>query len=218
MLRYRCLILDHDDTVVKTTSEIHFPSFVQTLAVLRPDLKVEKEKFLEYCMDPGFFVYLDEILKFTEEEREYQLKSWLDYLEDKIPSHYDGIKEIINRQKEEGGYVCVISHSYGRMIERDWLANFGVLPDLIYGCDLGEGKIKPSTYPLEQIQAKLGVTKSDMIMVDDLKPGLDMSMAFGCSFACAGWSHSVDSVKSVMKNKSPVYLTKTGDLYDLLFR
>ena len=34
-LRVRCLVLDHDDTVVKSTPEINFPAFLRSLKDLR---------------------------------------------------------------------------------------------------------------------------------------------------------------------------------------
>ena len=35
-MRYQCLVLDHDDTVVNSTATINYPAFVQTLQKLRP--------------------------------------------------------------------------------------------------------------------------------------------------------------------------------------
>ena len=35
-MRYKCLVLDHDDTVVNSTAVIHFPSFLAYLARVRP--------------------------------------------------------------------------------------------------------------------------------------------------------------------------------------
>jgi hypothetical protein len=32
-MRYPCLVLDHDDTLVRSTPEIHYPSFVEALRV-----------------------------------------------------------------------------------------------------------------------------------------------------------------------------------------
>ena len=37
-MRYQCLVLDHDDTVVNSTATINYPAFVQTLQKLRPDV------------------------------------------------------------------------------------------------------------------------------------------------------------------------------------
>ena len=36
-MRYQCLVLDHDDTVVNSTATINYPAFVQTLQKLRPE-------------------------------------------------------------------------------------------------------------------------------------------------------------------------------------
>lgn len=36
-LKVKCLVLDHDDTVVKSTPEINYPSFKNALAQLRPE-------------------------------------------------------------------------------------------------------------------------------------------------------------------------------------
>ena len=37
-MKYKCLVLDHDDTVVDSTAEIHFPSFIEYLKLTRPHL------------------------------------------------------------------------------------------------------------------------------------------------------------------------------------
>ena len=31
MTRYKCLVLDHDDTAVMSTQAVHYPSFVEVL-------------------------------------------------------------------------------------------------------------------------------------------------------------------------------------------
>lgn len=48
MLRYPCLVLDHDDTVVQSTPTVNYPSFLETLKVLRPEMKMTLEQFLRY--------------------------------------------------------------------------------------------------------------------------------------------------------------------------
>ena len=52
-LRVRCLVLDHDDTVVKSTPEINFPAFLRSLKDLR-GTTMSYEQFVEYNFDPGF--------------------------------------------------------------------------------------------------------------------------------------------------------------------
>ena len=34
MLNYRCLVLDHDDTVVRSEETVNYPSFLEALKVL----------------------------------------------------------------------------------------------------------------------------------------------------------------------------------------
>ena len=67
MLRYPCLVLDHDDTVVQSTPTINYPSFVESLRVLRPGMEISLEAFLRYCYAPGFFELCTDILGFSDE-------------------------------------------------------------------------------------------------------------------------------------------------------
>ena len=217
MLKYRCLVLDHDDTVVKSTKEIHFPSFKRTIAEVKPQLKITEEDFVTNCFDPGFFEYMEKILGFTEAEMTYQLESWLKYIEDKIPAAYDGIAEVIHRQREEGGLVCVVSHSYSEIIKRDYTSRFGCLPDRIYGGEEPEERRKPSVFPILDIMCAFSLDKKDIAVVDDLLPGLKMATAAGVDFMCAGWSHSVKKIADIMRAESGVYLESTGELYARLF-
>lgn len=36
-MRFRCLVMDHDDTTVNSTATIHFPSFLAYLKLVRPE-------------------------------------------------------------------------------------------------------------------------------------------------------------------------------------
>ena len=217
MLKYKCLVLDHDDTVVSTTADIHYPSFQKTISAVRPDLNISKREFLMNCFDPGFYDYMEKILCFNKEEMDYQLKCWFDYIDDKIPSAYPGIADIIKRHKQQGGLVCVVSHSYKKYILRDYAFNIGVVPDMIWGGEEPEDRRKPSIYPLSAIQEQFDLDKKDMVVIDDLKPGLDMALNFGCDFICAGWSHTIPEITEYMKKQSPIYLSGVDGLNDLLF-
>ena len=68
-LRYRCLILDHDDTVVASTPAIHFPAYLETMAQLRPGMKpLSLEEFFLMNFDPGFSEYMTGQLGMRPEE------------------------------------------------------------------------------------------------------------------------------------------------------
>ena len=81
---------------------------------------------------------------FTEQEIVDEYHGWQKYIVDHIPAPFPGIGDIIRRQKEAGGTVCVVSHSCIQNITRDYETHFGILPDDIYGWDLPEELRKPS--------------------------------------------------------------------------
>ena len=74
-LRVKCLVLDHDDTVVKSTPEINFPAFLRSLKDLR-GTTMSYEQFVEYNFDPGFYEMCADILHYTPEEIRYQEAEW----------------------------------------------------------------------------------------------------------------------------------------------
>ena len=53
MLKYPCLVLDHDDTVVNSTAVIHFPSFQAYLDRVRPGVTYTLEEYFRKNFDPG---------------------------------------------------------------------------------------------------------------------------------------------------------------------
>lgn len=92
-LRVRCLVLDHDDTVVKSTPEINFPAFLRSLKDLR-GMTMSYEQFVEYNFDPGFYEMCADILHYTPEEIRYQETEWERAAAVTIPAVYEGLPEI----------------------------------------------------------------------------------------------------------------------------
>ncbi len=217
MLKYKCLVLDHDDTVVRSTPEIHFPVFKNTLSKLRPNTEITLDEFMMYCFDPGFNSLCFDILKFTSEEMEYQLTTWNEYVQYNIPAFYTGFERIIQRQKEEGGLVCVVSHSYSENINRDYLENCSLAPDMIFGWERCEEERKPNPYPLQEIMRKYNLKPNELIMIDDLKPGFDMAKRCNVDFASAGWSHTNNLIIEFMKKNCDYYFNKVEELEKFLF-
>lgn len=88
-MKYKCLILDHDDTVVDSTQTIHYPSFIKALLKLRPErANMSLAEFVGYCFNPGFPELCLEILKFSSEELEYQQKIWKEFTHKCQPSFF----------------------------------------------------------------------------------------------------------------------------------
>lgn len=187
MLKYPCLVLDHDDTVVQSEATVNFPCFQDILPRFRPGASISLEKYVEGCCHLGFADLCRVWFGFTEQELEEEYQIWRKYIMTHIPPPFPGMDRIIRRQKEAGGLVCVVSHSCEENITRDYRTHFGILPDRIYGWDLPEEKRKPSTYSLRQIMAAYNLTPKDLLVVDDMKPGYEMASRAGVPIAFAGW-------------------------------
>lgn len=217
MLKYKCLVLDHDDTVFDSTKDIHYPVFMSALNELRPGMKMTLDEYNLACFDPGFGEYCNDILKLSEEEMELQLANWDNYVKEHIPSYYEGFDKILKKQKSEGGLICVVSHSLSDNIKRDYIESFGLTPDMIFGWDKGDGYRKPNPFPLEEIMRVYNLKPDELLMVDDLKPGFDMAKKCKVDFACAGWEKTTPLIKDFMKKNCDYYLETVDELYNLLF-
>lgn len=216
-MKYQCLVLDHDDTAVKSTPQIHYPSFREALIEMRPEHELSLEDFISYCFDPGFSALCNDIIGFTKEESERQQTIWKRYTQSIIPSFYDGMEDIIKEFKTQGGYICVVSHSDHEMIKRDYLANCGLVPDMIFGWEQAPEHRKPNPFPLQEIMRAFALNASQLVVVDDLKPGLDMAKACGIDFVSAGWSHTIPQIKSYMEQNSDYYFERVDELKTFLF-
>ena len=187
MLKYPCLVLDHDDTVVQSETTINYPYFCYILDQFRPGATITLEEYTHGCYNLGFAEMCRQNYNFTEQELLDEYRGWKEYIRSHIPAPYPGIGEIIRRQKEEGGLICVVSHSSEEIILRDYNAHFGILPDEIYGWDLPEDQRKPNPYPLERIMKKYMLSPEQLLVVDDLKPAWEMASKVGVPIAFAGW-------------------------------
>lgn len=216
MLRYPCLVLDHDDTVVQSAETVNFPNFLSVLQELRPGRTFSLEEYMLYSAEPGFHAMCQEIIGFSEEEMEYMFSSWKAYVQTHIPPCYAGFSQIIRRQKEEGGIICVSSHSSNMNITRDYQKNFGIVPDLIFGWEMEE-KRKPDPYTLHEIMRVYGLQPSELVMIDDLKPGYVMAKSAGVPFIAAGWSHTVPELAAMMRKNCDYYIETVAELENFLF-
>lgn len=198
-LKYRCLILDHDDTTVDSTAHVHYPAFVKSMAELRPGIHMTQEEYLKMSCDPGTINYLVNIAGLSAQELALEHRQWLDYAADHIPPVYDGICALMCKQKEMGGFVCVVSQNHRENILRDYASNSLPAPDLIYGSDLPPAQQKPNAWPIRKIMEELSLPASELLVVDDLTLGWQMAQSAGVKFAAAGWGHNLSSIRRFWK-------------------
>jgi len=138
------------------------------------------EEFVGYCFAPGFSSMCVDILQLTDEEIKVQQNIWRKYTSNAIPPFYEGFEELIRMFKDQGSYICVVSHS-----EKD-------------------------------IRRRLKLKPGELLMVDDLKPGLDMARSAHVDFASAGWSHIVEEIESYMRANSDYYFKEVKELKNLV--
>ena len=148
MLKYKCLVLDHDDTTVNSTATVHYPSFVEYMKQYHPERMLTLEEYFLYNFEPGVIPMLTDICGLSEQEMKDEEAYWNAYVKEHIPKAYPGIREIIGEQKKRGGKVCVISHSFSENIRRDYRENNLPEPDLIFGWEYPPEQRKPAPWPL----------------------------------------------------------------------
>lgn len=218
MLKFPCLVLDHDNTVVQSEATINYPFFCKILDQFRPGTTITFEEYTLGCFQPGFAGMCRQKFGFTEQELLDEYTAWKEYIRSHIPSPYPGIKEIIHKQKTEGGLICVVSHSSSENIVRDYKTHFGLLPDAIYGWDLPELQRKPSPYPLESIMEKYCLSPKELLVIDDMKPAWEMSRKVGAPIAFAAWGHpNFPELIAEMKQLCNYTFFSAEELYQFLY-
>lgn len=216
-MKYKCLVFDHDDTTVNSTATIHHPCFQEFLKLYRPGEELSLDDYFRFNFDPGFIEMCTDRYAMSAEELEIEVKFWQNYVEGKIPKAYEGIRGIMEKQRSEGGYIAVVSHSMEGNIRRDFAHNSLPEPDIIYGWDRPPEQRKPNAWPLEQVLLKLKLQPDEVLMIDDLKPGFDMAGKCGVDFAAAGWAYQVPEIEDFMKRFSTHYFKTVHELDGFLF-
>ena len=216
-LRYKCLVLDHDDTVMDSTRLIHHPAFLVYLNKVRPGTTISLEEYFRVNFHPGFLEYCEQVLRLTPAELEEEMAVWTGYVATHVPRAFPGMKELMAEQLRRGGSIAVISHSLRENILRDYRANGLPEPSMVFGWDLPREQRKPAPFALDRLMAAMDLRPEDMLVVDDLKPGYDMARQRRVPFAAAGWAYDVPEIRAFMKENSPLYFESTEGLYRYLF-
>lgn len=214
-MKYPLLVLDHDDTVVKSTAQLHYPAYLHTMAILRPDVTpLTCVAFQEACAHPGLVDLYEKTYGYTKEEMTFELEDWRNFVKEKIPDAFDGLCEVLTAYRKTGGKIAVVSHSDETLITRDYEHHFGFVPDAIY--DLSYPHNKPAPDPLLDLMNRFDLTAHQLLVVDDLPTGLAMANAAGVDFAYAGWCENAPSIDRQMTTQSKIVLRTPGGLAKLL--
>jgi beta-phosphoglucomutase-like phosphatase (HAD superfamily) len=208
-LRYRGIILDHDDTAVNSTATIHYPAHLKVMSVLRPHVTpITLEEWFLKNFHPGIVHYLTKELGMTAEEMEVEYRIWREFTSGTIPQFYPGFVEALREYRARGGIVAVVSHSEKDIIERDYhfcTSENPFLPDIVFGWDYREDRRKPSGFPVREVLKAFDLRAEHALIIDDLKPGVIMGKVTGVPVATAGWGHSIRQIEQYMRAHSLAY-------------
>lgn len=219
MLKYPCLVLDHDETVVQSEKTIGFPCFCQTLSRIRPGQGITLDEYVRGCHELGFVDMCRQWFQFSEAEMQEEYNDWMEYVQNHVPAPFPGIGQIIRRHKESGGILCVVSHSSSRNITRDYQTHFGILPDCIYGCDYPKEQQKPNPFPLIDIIEQYRLTPQELLVVDDMKLACQMAQPLNVPVAFAAWGKTdFPEIAAEMRDLCDLTFETTEELYRYLFK
>lgn len=219
-MRYRCLILDHDDTAVDSTGRVHYPAHVEAMRQLRPgQAPVDLETWFAKNFDPGIVPYLEDELGMTAEELLIEDRIWREYTARLTPPFFPGFLEALAEYVGAGGRFVVASHSEARVIREHYRAasnGAGLMPELVFGWELGVDRRKPFPYPVEQTLSEFGLAPGEVLVVDDLKPGVDMARTAGVAAAAACWSHRIPQVQEFMRQNCVATFESVDEFRDFV--
>lgn len=217
-MKYPCLVLDHDETVVQSEKTIGYPCFCQTLSRLRPGQTLTLDEYVQGCHELGFVDMCRRNYGFTDAELQEEYQDWMEYVRTHPPAPFPGIDKIIRHQKASGGLICVVSHSSEKNISRDYRVHFQMQPDAIYGCDFPREQQKPSPYPLQDIMQRYGLRPEDLLVVDDMKLACQMAEPVNVAVAFAGWGkEEFPEISREMRTLCRYSFDDTDALYRFLF-
>lgn len=187
MLKYKCLVLDHDDTVVQSEATVNYPCFCRYLETYRPGESISLTDYVGDCNKMAFVDMCKTRFAMTDEELEQEYLFWKAYAKEHMPDPFPGIADLLHKFRSAGGIICVSSMSAHDTILRDYRTHFGLEPDALFGWDIPEEFRKPHPYALQQIQQRYNLKPQDILVVDDMKFAVPMARSAGCDIAFAGW-------------------------------
>ena len=149
-MRYRLLLIDHDDTAVDSTAVVHYPAHLEALRVLRPGLPQPTiEQWWLANFDPGIMEHLVHALGMNEAELAREFEIWRSFTASRMPPFFPGFRELLCAFRDRGGRVAVVSHSERENILRDYRqpGSPPFEPDLVFGWDHDPARRKPDPWP-----------------------------------------------------------------------
>ena len=220
-MKYKCLLIDHDDTSVDSSPSIHHPAHLEQMRQLgRENESVGVDEWMKINYDPGILDYLENVLKLNSEEKDLCYTVWREYAKSRIPNFFPGILSVMKQFKDCGGHIIVVTHSEADMVKAHYLYQKeipGFLPDRIIGWTGDSTKNKPEPWPVFEAIREFGCEKEEVLVVDDLKPGITMAKRAGVDSVGVGWSHQIPEIIDDMQKNCTYYAATVAELEKIIF-
>lgn len=220
-MKYQCLLIDHDDTAVDSTPTVHHKAHIEQMRRLnREQQALSLQDWLKINYHPGLRSYMNDTLQLSQDEQALCYKIWREYTTSLTPPFFPGILPLLHKFRDAGGYIVVVSHSEADIIRSHYDQQKeipGFQPDLIIGWNGDHEKNKPGPWPVQHTLRQFPLSPSQLLVVDDLKPGILMARNAGVDSAAVGWSHRLDFVKNDLAKLSTYYVETVSDLENILF-
>ena len=139
------------------------------------------EQYVKAMWDRGLFSWLTSTFGFDEKQRlEFVESSRADARKHPPPPFFPGFIDMLTRFKQQGGVVAVVSFGEKNAITENYRTAGAPFPDHIFGWTKETAQqCKPFPYPVHFLCEKSGFSPSEVLVVDDMKPGLAMGRAAG---------------------------------------
>ncbi|MBN2656366.1 MAG: HAD family phosphatase [Spirochaetales bacterium] len=220
-MKYKCLIIDHDDTTVDSTPSIHYLAHQEQMRRIGRESETSTlEEWFKVNFDPGFSVYIDKVLKLTEAEKKICYEIWREFTTVLNPPFFEGMLSLLNDFRNQGGIIVVVSHSEPDIIRNHYETQSelpGFMPDRIIGWTGEPEKQKPFPWPVEEVMKEFSLSRKEILVVDDLKPGITMANRAGVDSAGVGWSHNLPVIRKAISRESTYFLESVEELRRLVF-
>ncbi|EDR26699.1 hypothetical protein EDI_272160 [Entamoeba dispar SAW760] len=218
-IRYKCIVIDHDDTTVDSTPSIHYPAYLDFAnSVMKGrDYKIlSLQEWYRMLWDYDYFEYIRDVMKLNKEEQDLEYKLWLEYTATRHPQMFPGFLEMLIEYKKQGGIVCVCSHSHAKDIKRHY-EEHNFIPDEIFGSVRGHPELcKPYTYPIDTIKEKYHLKPSEIVVIDDLAPGFTMAKSAGVDAIGVLYGEGHELVEDDIKKVCKYVFNTVSDLSNFL--
>lgn len=190
-LRKKCIILDHDDTVINSQESIHYPLFVAVLKELRPHVvPIDFQTFIDLSNRFGFTKMCRIVYQFTPEDIHYEYNHWKKHSAQMLAPTFIGLEPILRQFVQAKGIIIVYTMNSYHNVLSDYARLFNFVPDAIIAHDQFAYLRKPYRISLLQTLSELQLSVKDCVLVDDSPLMCTLKDRLNIDFLAANWAKS----------------------------